>query len=131
MVKPITFMNRSGEVIKSILKKTKSTLKDLLVIYDNLDLQPGMCKLKMQGSTAGHNGLESIFSHTKSDIIMCIAIGIGRPKYKSQVVNYVLSDPPKDEKQLIDHAIKKVVPAVLNLMREPAQKVMNVLNKKS
>lgn len=123
-------MNRSGEVIKSILKKTKSGLKDLLVIYDNLDLQPGTCKLKLQKSTAGHNGLESIFSHTKSDSIMCIAIGIGRPKYKSQVVDFVLSDPPEQEKQLIDQAIEKVVNAVVDLLRKPAQKVMNVLNKK-
>jgi PTH1 family peptidyl-tRNA hydrolase len=123
-------MNRSGEVIKTILRKTKTELKDIVVIYDNMDLEPGICKLKMQRSTAGHNGLESIFLHTKSHYIMCIAIGIGRPQYKSQVVDYVLSDPSESEKQCIDQAIEKVVSAVLQLIREPAQKVMNVLNKK-
>jgi PTH1 family peptidyl-tRNA hydrolase len=123
-------MNRSGEVIKTILRKTKTELKDIVVIYDNMDLDPGICKLKMQRSTAGHNGLESIFLHTKSHCIMCIAIGIGRPQYKSQVVDYVLSDPSESEKQCIDQAIEKVVSAVLQLILEPAQKVMNVLNKK-
>ncbi len=131
LVKPLTFMNKSGEIIRSVLKKTGATLQNLVVVYDNLDLPPGSCKLKNQHSTAGHNGLESVFAHVKSAAILCIAIGIGRPRYKSQVINYVLSDPSPEELPLIREAIQKTADAILLLLREPPQKVMNVLNQKS
>jgi PTH1 family peptidyl-tRNA hydrolase len=123
-------MNKSGEIIKSVLKKTNSTLQNLVIVYDNLDLPPGSCKLKNQRSTAGHNGLESVFLHVKTATLLCIAIGIGRPRYKSQVVKYVLSDPSPDELRLIQEAIEKTADAILLLLREPPQKVMNVLNQK-
>jgi PTH1 family peptidyl-tRNA hydrolase len=131
LVKPLTFMNRSGEIIKPVLKKTRGTLQNLVIVYDNMDLPPGGCKLKNQHSTAGHNGLESVFLHVKSATLLCIAIGIGRPRYKSQVVNYVLSDPTPEETPLIRTAVQKAADAILLLLREPPQKVMNVLNQKS
>ncbi len=124
-------MNKSGEIVRSVLKKTKATPQNLVLVYDNLDLEPGSCKLKNQRTTAGHNGLESVFSHLKSPSLLCIAVGIGRPRYKSQVSNFVLSEPPENERRLIDSSIEKAAEAVLLLLREPPQKVMNVLNRKS
>jgi PTH1 family peptidyl-tRNA hydrolase len=131
LVKPLTFMNRSGEVVRHVLKKTHATLKNLLIVCDNLDLEPGSCKFKLQGSSGGHNGLESIFSHIKTNAVMRITVGIGKPKYKTQVIDYVLNDPPLPERKLIDETEERIISAILQLLNEPPQKVMNVINKKS
>ena len=130
LVKPLTYMNNSGDILKRVLSSAKSTIDDLLVIYDNLDLPPGTCKLKLKGSSAGHKGLESIMNKAGTNNIMRLSIGIGKPLYKNQVVNYVLSEPEKQEMCLIEDAIKKAEQGVLLLIKQAPDKVMNVINKK-
>lgn len=127
---PLTFMNRSGEIIADLLKRTETTLDEVLVICDSLDLSPGYIRLKTKGSSGGHNGLDSIIRITGTRDIMRLMIGIGRPAARDQVINYVLNRPGSQDKLLIDEAVEKAAQGILRLLSEEPQKVMNELNRK-
>lgn len=130
LVKPLTYMNKSGNILKSVLATTKTKIKNLLVVCDNLDLEPGLCRLRLKGGSAGQKGLQSIIDKAGTDNIMRIYIGIGKPQYKGQVVNYVLSDPEQTEYALIDQAINRAAEGMLLLLKEKPERVMNVLNRR-
>ena len=123
-------MNRSGEVVKSILKQTKSAKTDILVICDTLDLPLGVCRLKRRGSGGGHRGLASISRYLESDDFPRLVIGIGRPQAHESIVDFVLGVPSPEENKLLAEAIKRVNKSVLRLLHESLEKVMNDLNKK-
>lgn len=91
LVKPQTFMNRSGQSVGEVLRFFKATPADVTVFHDELDLAPGKCRVKMGGGHAGHNGLRSIHDHIGTDY-QRVRIGIGHPGHKDQVARYVLHD---------------------------------------
>jgi PTH1 family peptidyl-tRNA hydrolase len=130
LVKPLTYMNNSGNILKSVLAATNTKIKDLLVICDNLDLEPGLCRLRLKGGSAGQKGLQSIIDRAGIDNIMRIYIGIGKPQFRGQVVDYVLSDPEDSEHVLIEKAINRAAEGALLLLKEKPERVMNVLNRK-
>lgn len=130
LAKPLTFMNRSGMVLCSILHYAKAQLKDILVICDSLDLEPGICRLKTKGSSAGHKGLASIIECAGTQNIMRLYIGIGRPQ-DNNIIDYVLSKPTGEEKQKIEAALEKAVSGILLLLEKSPQEVMNVINRKT
>lgn len=96
-LKPMTYMNNSGQAVGEALRFFKLPPEALLVLHDELDLAPGKIKMKRGGGHAGHNGLRSISQHVGSDYRR-LRIGIGHPGDKSLVHGYVLSDLPKSEK---------------------------------
>lgn len=106
LVKPLTFVNCSGEVMMP-LKKIGIPLDRMVIVYDNLDLPIGAIRLKTSGSAGGHNGIASIIRAIGSDFPR-IAIGIGRPLYSGQVHGYVLAAPPAEERVLLDQAVQRV-----------------------
>ncbi|MDX9801407.1 MAG: aminoacyl-tRNA hydrolase, partial [Spirochaetia bacterium] len=89
LIKPLTFMNRSGLIIRSITVKKKIDLSEILVVCDNMDLLPGVVRLKKGGGDAGHNGLKSIMSYTGTGEFKRFYIGIGRPVDQEEVNDYV------------------------------------------
>ncbi len=131
LVKPITFMNRSGEVLRSVLRQAKAGGEDLLIVCDNLDLAPGILKMKLQGSSGGHRGLDSIFSILKTTDVARLSIGIGRPLGRGGVVNHVLGDPEEDEAAILEEAVSAAVRAVLRLLKEPPERVMGDVNRRT
>ncbi len=130
LVKPQTYMNNSGIAVKNLLDDYKLTPDEILVIYDDLDLPLGSIRLRKSGSSGGHRGLKSIIENIKTQDFPRLKIGIGRPKHKSQVVDYVLSEFSKDEKLLIENILKEAGQCILNVLKYGIDKSMNSCNKK-
>lgn len=129
LVKPLTYMNRSGAIFPGLLSKT--TRDRILVVCDTLDLPSGQCRLKRKGSSAGHRGLESIIQRIGSETFMRLYIGIGRPLDRSDTISYVLDVPGPEQEILIASGIEAAVKGILMLLRENPERVMNVLNSKT
>ena len=130
LVKPLTYMNRSGEVLPAILKKYDIPLDQVLVVCDNLDLPPGACRLKRSGSAGTHNGIRSITRALESGAFMRLYLGIGRPERKSEVTDYVLGEIGPTERALYTEAVQRGASAVLDLLDNPVQHVMNELTQR-
>jgi PTH1 family peptidyl-tRNA hydrolase len=114
--KPQTYMNRSGQAVRSLMQFFRIPIEQILVAHDELDLPVGTAKLKKGGGHGGHNGLRDLISHLDSREFYRLRIGIGHPGHKDQVVDYVLKQPGKQERPLIDTAIDAaldVMPAVI------------------
>jgi len=97
LLKPQTYMNLSGEAVQAAITFYKINLDNIVVIHDDLDLEPGKLRVKRGGGSGGHNGLKSIDSHI-GDNYLRVRIGIGHPGDKNLVSNYVLHDFSKDDK---------------------------------
>lgn len=104
-LKPSTFMNDSGRSVQALAKFYKIEPEEILVIHDELDIQPGTAKLKLGGGHGGHNGLKSIQASLGSNNFWRLRIGVGHPGDKSKVIGYVLNKPSKIEMQLIQESI--------------------------
>lgn len=111
-VKPTTFMNNSGLAVRALLAFYNIEKKDLLVIYDDLDMAVGKLRFRQKGSAGGHNGIKSIISHIGSQDFDRIKIGIGRPKEGVSVVNHVLGKFDQDDYITILNSLEKVDSAV-------------------
>ena len=110
LLKPQTFMNLSGESVREIVNYFKIDINDIIVIYDDMALEPGRIRLRTSGSSGGHKGMQNIIEHLGTEDIKRIRIGIGEPTYDT--IDYVLSKPTKDERPAIDEAIKEAVEAL-------------------
>ena len=104
LLKPDTFMNRSGQSVGKIARYYKLVPEEILVVHDELDFNPGVVKLKKGGGHAGHNGLRDIIAHLGSNEFYRLRIGIGRPPAGKAVVDFVLSSPSKPEWEMIVNA---------------------------
>ncbi len=104
LLQPMTFMNRSGVSVSLLARFFKIAPQELLVVHDELDLQPGQAKLKFGGSAAGHNGLKDIQHMLGSHDYWRLRLGIGHPGVKAEVINYVLKKPSTEDREAIDRA---------------------------
>ena len=117
LVKPATFMNNSGQSVRAVMDYYKAPCDRLLIAYDELDLPPGVAKLKLGGGHGGHNGMRDIFRHVQDHEFLRLRIGIGHPGLKEQVTPYVLSRPRQEEYLSINRAIRsaeRVMAAVVS-----------------
>lgn len=130
LVKPLTFMNESGRVVREALRETGSDVPDLLVVCDSLDLSPGSVRLRLRGSAGGHKGLLSIGRYLGTDDYRRLLVGIGRPAHQGQVVAYVLQEPSGDDASLLARAVERAADAVLLLLAEGPVRVMNEYNRR-
>ncbi|WP_372604955.1 aminoacyl-tRNA hydrolase [Actibacterium sp.] len=105
LLKPETFMNRSGQSVGEAMRFYKLTPDDITVFHDELDLAPGKCRVKTGGGHAGHNGLRSIHGHI-GDAYHRVRLGIGHPGHKDRVAAYVLSDFAKADQQWLDDLLR-------------------------
>ena len=107
LMQPQTFMNASGRAVGAFAKFYKIPAQEILVVHDELDLPPGVARLKQGGGVSGHNGLKDIAAHLGTHEFWRLRIGIGHPGKKSLVVDYVLDKPSKEEAKLIELAIQQ------------------------
>ena len=107
LLKPSTFMNRSGQAVVALARFYKIMPDEILVVHDELDLQPGVIRLKQGGGNGGHNGLKDIQAHLTTPDFWRLRLGIGHPRGRNEVVNYVLKAPRREEQELIDQAIDR------------------------
>ena len=111
LVKPGTFMNRSGQSVRQVLDYYNLSVEQLLVVHDELDLPPGTARLKQGGGHGGHNGLRDIIATCGADVLR-LRLGIGHPGHKDLVTDYVLHAPGKGERLQILDAMEAALSAV-------------------
>ncbi len=128
--KPQTYMNNSGLAVINLLEENHIDPSEMLVIYDDLDLPLGVTRLRMSGSSGGHRGMESIIKSVGTENFPRLKIGIGRPKRKEDVVNYVLSPFKKDELETLYAVIHKASECVLRSIDLSPQSAMEFCNRK-
>jgi peptidyl-tRNA hydrolase, PTH1 family len=127
---PLSYMNLSGPAVKALVRKHKVDLSDLIVVHDELDLEAGKLKVKVGGSSGGHNGLESIIGVLGSNEFCRLRIGIGRPGNKDfDIADYVLSTFKKGESAPVLEAIEKSCQALESWVEAGAQQTMNNINR--
>jgi peptidyl-tRNA hydrolase, PTH1 family len=107
LLEPMTFMNGSGKSVAALARFFKIAPGDILVVHDELDLQPGQARLKLGGSAAGHNGLKDIHAALGTQDFWRLRLGIGHPGVKAEVVNYVLKKPSPEHREAIHKAIDR------------------------
>jgi peptidyl-tRNA hydrolase, PTH1 family len=107
LLKPQTYMNASGKAVAALCHFYKILPEQILVVHDELDLPPGISRLKLGGGLGGHNGLKDIAARLATKDFWRLRIGIGHPGDKNAVINYVLQPPRREEAPLIDEAIHR------------------------
>jgi peptidyl-tRNA hydrolase, PTH1 family len=107
LLKPQTFMNVSGRSVVALVQFYKIEPAEILVVHDELDLPPGVARLKMGGGHGGHNGLKDIIAQLGTKDFWRLRIGIGHPGDRAEVSNYVLNDPRREERELVEEAMQK------------------------
>ncbi|MFD2307923.1 aminoacyl-tRNA hydrolase [Enterococcus termitis] len=113
LVKPLTFMNESGRSVGPLMTYYGVTEEELIVIYDDLDLEVGKIRLREKGGAGGHNGMKSLIAHLGTNVFPRIKIGIGRPIGSNTVVHHVLSGFPKEQHEEILLAVKSAADAAV------------------
>jgi PTH1 family peptidyl-tRNA hydrolase len=127
LLKPMNYMNRSGDPVRSVASFYKVPLASILVAYDELDFPAGVVRLRMGGGAAGHNGMRDLIAQM-GDEFWRLRIGIGHPGDRSQVLDYVLGRATAVDAQLIQDAISAAADAVPVLLSQGAQIAMNRLH---
>lgn len=117
LLEPMTFMNLSGKAVSPLARFYKIPPEQILVVHDELDLLPGLAKLKLGGGVAGHNGLKDIQAQLGSADFWRLRLGIGHPGVKSEVINWVLKRPMAEDRHAIDACIARSLPAVDLLLK--------------
>ena len=128
LLKPDTFMNRSGLSVGKAARYYKLLPEEILVVHDELDFNPGVVKLKKEGGHAGHNGLRDIIAHLGSKDFYRLRLGIGRPPPGKVVADFVLSTPSKPEFELLTEASDYGRSFVAQMVAGDLSAVMNKLN---
>jgi PTH1 family peptidyl-tRNA hydrolase len=129
LVKPITFMNNSGEAIIELIRWYKIEAIDIIVIYDDLDLPVGQVRLRAQGSSGGHNGINSMINHLHTNQFVRLRVGIGRPvNQRMDTVNYVLGVPAGDEHIQLEIGEKQAADAIVLYLEKGLDATMNIVN---
>ncbi len=128
LLKPKTFMNRSGQAVSSLANYFRIPPEEILVVHDELDLEPGQVRLKRGGGHAGHNGLRDIMSALGSREFHRLRIGIDHPNDRDAVVNYVLGRPSRSDREAIGTAIDDAIESIDEIVKGEMQKAMNRLH---
>lgn len=126
---PLTFMNESGRAVAALIRRYRiESPEQLIVIHDELDLEPGVLKLKAGGGLAGHNGLRSITQHLKTKDYLRVRIGVGKPPNKERGASHVLTRVPKRQRELLDVTTAEAADAVEAIVADGIDLAMNRYN---
>lgn len=128
LLKPMTFMNLSGEAVRACMDFYKWSIDDMIVIYDDLDTPLGQIRLRYQGGHGGHNGIRSIIQHLGTQQFKRIRIGISRPPLGAEVVDYVLSAFPKAGRTDVTQSLDRVCDAVAYALHHTFDQTMAKFN---
>ena len=131
LLKPETYMNRSGESVSSAVSFFNIPSEKIIVVHDELDLPAGTVRVKSGGGSAGHKGVESIIGRLGHGDFIRVRIGIGKPDEKSGTVSHVLSKFSREESDIVKESVLKAADAVLDVIEYGLQKAMNKYNVKT
>jgi len=126
---PLTFMNESGRAAASLVKRFKFTDPErIIVVHDELDLEPGVVRVKAGGGLAGHNGLKSITSALSTQDYLRIRVGVGKPPSAARGADHVLSRIPAREREVLDVSVEIAADAVSSIVTRGAAETMQDIN---
>ncbi|GAF66517.1 peptidyl-tRNA hydrolase [Bacillus sp. TS-2] len=128
LLKPLTYMNLSGESVRPLMDYYQIPLEDFVVIYDDLDLPVGKIRLRKKGSAGGHNGIKSLIQHLGTQEFNRIRVGIDRPQNGEAIVSYVLGNYREEELDSIEDSVKQSTKAVEAWTKSTFLEVMNAFN---
>jgi PTH1 family peptidyl-tRNA hydrolase len=128
LFKPMTYMNRSGLPVVSVMRFFDIPLEAVLVVHDELDLPPGVARLKRGGGAGGHNGLRDLISHLGTNAFFRLRLGIGHPGYRDQVTDYVLGRASRPDRQSIDASIQAAVAVMPEVLSGDMERAMHSLH---
>ncbi len=128
LLKPLTYMNRSGQSVRAVTDWYKLQSKDVLVIYDDMDLAIGRMRMRLSGSAGGHNGMKSLISHLGGQNFPRLRIGIGKSNQVDNTISHVLGKFSPEERKIIDKTFPLVVDAIETSLKEGVEKAMSLFN---
>ena len=128
ILKPQKYMNLSGESIKEAINFYKIKQENLIIVYDDIDIEPGIIKVRKSGGAGTHNGMKSVIQNVGTKDFTRIRIGIGQPKIKSDLINYVLGFIPEEEKEILDKSTTKGKDAIVEIIKNGVDIAMNKYN---
>ena len=132
LAKPQTFMNLSGESVRELVDYYKADPeRELLVISDDVSLEPGQLRVRKKGSAGGHNGLKNIIARLGTENFIRIRIGVGEKPKGYDLADYVLGHFSKDERSTMDEAAERASEAIRMIIMQDAEAAMNAFNKKA
>lgn len=130
LLKPQTYMNLSGESIIQFKNFYKIPNDKIIIIYDDIDLEPGIIRIRKKGGPGTHNGMKSVVQNLQTEDFIRVRVGIGKPEYKDDLINYVTSKIPKDKKAILEKGVNRGTEAILSILKDGVDIAMNKYNGK-
>jgi len=130
LVQPQTYMNLSGECVRAVLDFFKLTNRDIIVVYDDINLDCGQLRLRKKGSAGGHNGIKSVIAHLGTEEFDRVRVGVGEKPEGRDLADYVLSRFKKDEEPAVREAVEEAAKACEAIITDGMDRAMNVYNRK-
>lgn len=128
LIKPQTFMNASGEAVIEFVNFYKVELDKVIIIYDDIDIEPGKIRIRKNGSAGSHNGMKSIVHFLNSTDFSRIRVGIGKPKENENMIEYVIGAIPDEEKKSLEDGVNIAKDAIIELLKNGIDSAMNKFN---
>lgn len=128
LLKPKTYMNLSGESIKECIEYYKIDLEKIIVIYDDIDIMPGIVKIRKKGGSGTHNGMKSVVEQLSSTEFPRVRVGIGMPENKRDLINYVIGYIEPEDKEILEKGTSIAKEAVIEILKNGIDTAMNKFN---
>ena len=128
LLKPQTFMNLSGESIKEVIQFYKMEIEQLIVIYDDIDIEPGTIKIRKAGGPGTHNGMKSVVHELNTQNFKRVRVGIGMPEDKEDLIEYVIGAIPEEDKENLEKGTDLAKEAVIEIIKKGIDVAMNQFN---
>jgi len=129
LIKPMTYMNLSGESVRSFIDYFKADLADGIIVYDDMDTEVGKIRLRYQGSAGGHNGIKSLIQHLDTQTFNRVRMGVSRPQPGMNIADYVLSVFPKSERDQLTAMIEQACDAIEYSLKSHFEDTMGKFNR--
>ena len=127
LLKQQTYMNLSGKSIIQVVNFYKIPLQNVFVIYDDIDIAPGLIRIRKKGSSGSHNGMKSVVAELNSEDFARIRVGIGKPE-NNDMINYVIGKIPKEGQEPLEEGVLKAKQAVVEILKNGLDRAMNKFN---
>lgn len=128
LLKPQTYMNLSGKAILEVVQFYKIPMEDVLVIYDDMDIEPGHIKIRKKGGAGSHNGMKSVVQELQTEDFARIRVGIGKPQFKDDMINYVIGIVPEEERTKLEEGTTKAKESIIEIVKNGIDVAMNKFN---
>lgn len=128
LLKPQTYMNLSGESVSEVVNFYNIKPEEIIIIYDDIDVEKGKIKIRKKGGPGSHNGMKSVIQQLNTNDFARVRVGIGQPQFKNDMINYVIGKIPEDEQEVLQQGVKRAAEAVEEIIENGIDIAMNKFN---